>query len=317
MDELRGDQAVWRFDGETVAIRYNTKWFTDALLKKLGQCEVPVHVVDSVDFRPGAGKKKGWILHLHLKDRTDPYSASGAELGKNTRPFMLTGPAKTELLAEYYADQIAFSVDNATVSAPPDAATRLVPQPPLHIQTSEGTAVFNGSTVRLVWSGSEASSRKRKQQRREYPLADIASVEWIPSDGWEYGYLRVVTRDEAGRAAEKPKHDFACLLFDEGAETVSTLLMAATVTAHLWAHGEDRTHGLDPGKDQPLQVGSGTDHPLPLDPGQDAPETAENGTPVDTAWVYEQIEALGGLHDKGVLTDDEFTNKKAELLDRI
>ncbi|WP_344074910.1 SHOCT domain-containing protein, partial [Nocardiopsis metallicus] len=37
----------------------------------------------------------------------------------------------------------------------------------------------------------------------------------------------------------------------------------------------------------------------------------------DTAWIFEQIERLGDLHAKGLLTDEEFSAKKAELLDRI
>src|SRR5699024_3649763 len=37
----------------------------------------------------------------------------------------------------------------------------------------------------------------------------------------------------------------------------------------------------------------------------------------DTEWVYVQIERLGELKEKGLLTEEEFTAKKAELLDRI
>ncbi|PSK92973.1 putative oligomerization/nucleic acid binding protein [Murinocardiopsis flavida] len=304
MDELRGDRAVWRFDGESIAIRYTTRRFGDHLFKALVHCDMPVNAVAAVDFQPGAGRKKGWIMHLRLRERTDPYSVQGAALAKDLQPFLITGPAKTELLAEYYAEQIAFSVDNAAADPPPDTATRLVPQVPLHIQTSEGTAAFDGSVLRFVWSGSEAASRKRKQQRREFPLDAMTSVEWIPSDGWEYGHLRANVRDAADNVSAKPKNDFSCLLFDEGKETSASLLMAATVTAHLWAR-EGR-----PG------VGSGAGRPPALESG-DAAAPAPAGPATDTGWIYAQIEALGGLHAKGVLTDDEFTAKKAELLGRI
>jgi hypothetical protein len=33
--------------------------------------------------------------------------------------------------------------------------------------------------------------------------------------------------------------------------------------------------------------------------------------------IFSAIERLGGLHEKGVLTDEEFAQKKVELLDRL
>jgi hypothetical protein len=39
--------------------------------------------------------------------------------------------------------------------------------------------------------------------------------------------------------------------------------------------------------------------------------------PLPPADIYQAIEQLGNLKDKGVLTDDEFSSKKAELLSRI
>lgn len=302
MDELRGDQATWRFDGESVSIRYHTGWFKDHLLKALGRCEVPVSAIASVDFRAKAARKKGWTMRLHLRERADPYAAVGAMLSEGSQPFRLTGPAKTELLAEYCADQIAFAAQQAAesgVGMRPDEATRFVPRLPAHIQTSEGTAAFDGSTVRLVWSGSEASSRKRKAQRREFPFTEVTGVEWVPSDGWEYGYLRVVTSDAAPRTEAKPKNDLSCLLCDEGEEGAGALLMAATVTAHLWARD-----------------GGGPPRPeLGARPGQEI--EAGDGPDSDTGWIYDQIRRLGDLHAEGILTDEEFAAKKAELLDRL
>ncbi|PRX91823.1 DUF4429 domain-containing protein [Allonocardiopsis opalescens] len=302
MDELRGDQAVWRFDGESIAIHYHTGAFKDPLLKKLGRCEVPVAAVASADFLVGGGRGKGWSLTLRLRERTDPFAAAGAMLAKRSQPFRLTGPAKTELLAEYHADQIGFAAGQAAdigPGAPPAVATRLVPPLPLHIQTSEGAAAFDGTAVRLVWSGSDASARKRKRQRAEFPLADIANVEWVPSDGWEYGYLRVVARGEAAEAPTKPKHDFSCLLCDEGEEGAAALLMAATVTAHLWAAEAEPRPEIEAA--------------APAEPA--AITAAPAGQ--DNEWVYQQIERLGRLHAQGILTDEEFSAKKAELLARI
>ncbi|MFW6641416.1 DUF4429 domain-containing protein [Nocardiopsis algeriensis] len=237
MDELRGDRATWRFDGETVAIRYHTGRFKDPMLKELGHCEVPVAAIASVGFILSDSRRKRWTLDLRLRERTDPYAAAGAMLAEKSQPFRLVGPAKTELVAEYLSDQLRFAAERAAEkgAAPADLATRLVPPLPFHIQTEEGTAAFDGATVRLIWAGSAASPRKKKAHRREIALSDVTGAEWVPSDGWEYGHLRVTTTEAVQTPVTKPKHDLSCLLSNEGREDALTLMMAATVTAHVWA----------------------------------------------------------------------------------
>ncbi|WP_435107548.1 DUF4429 domain-containing protein [Nocardiopsis synnemataformans] len=339
MDDLRGDQAVWRFDGETVAIRYETQgWSRDPLLTRIGQLELPVAAIAEVDFQPGAGRRKGWVLQLRLHERTDPYAAVGAMLKEKSQPFRLTGQASGELVAEYLADQIRFAAGQHTDPPAPDTATRLVPRLPLHIQTAEGTATMDGDGVRLTWSGAEASGRKRKAQRREYGISEITGAEWVPSDGWEWGYLRVTTGRSASEGSGKPKQDLDVLLAYVGAQRYDTLLMAATITAHVWARGRpgpgdggkrdaasrlrDPRWWLDTAArsvDQlrALPVGSGTkDTGRGPDPeAAAAPGEAAGGA--DTEWIFRQIESLGELHARGLLTDEEFSAKKAELLGRI
>jgi hypothetical protein len=348
MDDLRGNQAVWRFDGETVAIRYEAQgWFKDPLLKRIGQLELPVAAIAEVDFQPGAGPRKGWLLQLRLHERTDPYAAVGAMLKEKSQPFRLTGQASGELVAEYLADQIRFAAEQSGPPAP-DTAVRLVPRLPFHIQTGEGTATLDGSTVRLVWSGGEASGRKRRAQRREYDLSEITGVDWAPSDGWEWGYMRLVTAGTGGGDTGKPKQDLHALVADEGAEGYDTLLMAAAVTAHVWAaeaSGPDAREGRgvaarlrDPrwwldaaarstGQLRALSAGpaaSDADTGRSAGPeagaaspprAVDAPGEA-SGRP-DNEWIFQQIERLGELHARGLLTDEEFSAKKAELLGRI
>ncbi|MCP3014284.1 DUF4429 domain-containing protein [Nocardiopsis dassonvillei] len=348
MDDLRGNQAVWRFDGETIAIRYEAQgWFKDPLLKRIGQLELPVAAIAEVDFQPGAGPRKGWLLQLRLHERTDPYAAVGAMLKEKSQPFRLTGQASGELVAEYLADQIRFAAEQSGPPAP-DTAVRLVPRLPFHIQTAEGTATLDGSTVRLVWSGGEASGRKRRAQRREYDLSEITGVDWAPSDGWEWGYMRLVTADTGGGDTGKPKQDLHALVADEGAEGYDTLLMAAAVTAHVWAaeaSGPDAREGrgvaarlrdprwwLDAAARSTGQLRALSAGPAASDadtgrsagpeagaasPPQavDAPGEAD-GRP-DNEWIFQQIERLGELHARGLLTDEEFSAKKAELLGRI
>ncbi|MDJ0395685.1 SHOCT domain-containing protein [Rhodococcus sp. G-MC3] len=65
--------------------------------------------------------------------------------------------------------------------------------------------------------------------------------------------------------------------------------------------------------------------PQPFAPQQETPPPAafqpaaqsNQATPMDLAEVTSAIEALASLHGKGILTDDEFFTKKAELLKRI
>lgn len=358
MDELRGDQAVWVFDSETVRIRFETKgWFKSPLFKLLGSLELPVGAVREVDFRLGAGRKKGWILNLRLHDRMDPYAAVGAMLDDKYQPFRLTGPAKSELIAEYLADQLGFAAEQAALPDP-RAVLDLVPSPPLHVLTSEGTARFDTDGLSLVWSGGYASGYKKKKQRREFDLAEITGVEWAPVDDWGWGFVRVVSGRWGRSADAKPRNDLNVLRAGaEGNEIHQAFLLAATVTAYLWAREDTDRRALDSAvMDTEETPPAGFDDPrwwkdtarnavealrgprltfnLPGRSGNASSEVGEDepkdrrepvlepapdrkGEPVDTTWIFEQIERLGDLHAKGLLTDEEFGDKKAELLDRI
>lgn len=283
MEELRGDQAIWQFDGATVRIRYHTTWTNNAMLKRLIRAELPLPAVSAVVLRPRE-KRQRWRLRLQLRERADPYAAVGGTLAGKVQPFELTGPPKTALLAEYWADQANFALEQADPGpVPPDAALGVVPPVPLHIQTAEGTGGFDGAVVRLQWSGSSAPRGKRRHGHREYPLSSLAGVEWVPSDGWEYGHLRLLPREPSAGMPGAPKQDLYCLRCNEGNEGLDTLLLAATITAHLWAAGSGQPTSTDP----------------------------------DSTVIYERIRQLGRLHDDGILTDEEFAAKKAELLDRL
>ncbi len=47
------------------------------------------------------------------------------------------------------------------------------------------------------------------------------------------------------------------------------------------------------------------------------PGSSEAVRPPDTSSVYEAIERLAALRAKGILTEEEYASKKAELLSRI
>jgi hypothetical protein len=55
----------------------------------------------------------------------------------------------------------------------------------------------------------------------------------------------------------------------------------------------------------------------PSDPSPQSAPTPASGGSGDSAAILTAIESLAGLHERGILSDDEFTSKKAELLGRI
>ncbi len=63
-------------------------------------------------------------------------------------------------------------------------------------------------------------------------------------------------------------------------------------------------------------AGAVTPIPVPVPPLVPVPEPAQ-AAPVGGEDIIASIERLGGLRDKGILTEEEFTTKKAELLARL
>lgn len=173
MEELRGDRTTWMFDGESVRCLPGRS--RDPLPRALNGWELPVSAVVGVDLTTRQRRGR-WVLRLRLRDQVDPYAAVGATLATGGTLFQLTGPPKRELLAEYWAGMVRDAASRAEAT-PRDAARHLVPPVPLHIQTAEGRGAFDGTSVVLTWSGSQATSRKRREQRREYSLAALRAVE--------------------------------------------------------------------------------------------------------------------------------------------
>jgi hypothetical protein len=89
MDELAGDQGTWHWDGESVRIRYRQGRRTDRLLRRLGQCQVPLAALATVEFHPRVTRRR-WSLRMVLREGADPYAAVGAYLTPRAWPFRLT-----------------------------------------------------------------------------------------------------------------------------------------------------------------------------------------------------------------------------------
>ncbi|WP_278314012.1 DUF4429 domain-containing protein [Lolliginicoccus levis] len=291
MYELRGRNAVWTIDTDTVTIEFDSGRRSDPFYRGLGRLVVPVSFIEAVDVQPGQ-RREPWVARLRLAAGLDPFASAGASLSADRQPFALVGENGTdELVARFHADAIMQAAEFARDSAPgpisENAITSLVPPVPFHIQTWEGTASCDARSVTLTWPGARIPSPKKLHQRQEIALAGIARAEWVPQDGDADAILRLVPR-EPGREALSPRNDLHCLLGRAGEEEARLLLMAATITAHARA--------AEPTKRE---------------------AAAATTASVEPSEIYDRIRELGKLHGDGILTDAEFTAKKKELLDRL
>lgn len=289
MEEVHGHHAIWRFDEETLRVAFGAGRKVPQLYKALGHCELPLAAVKDVDFDPG-DRKRGWRLRLRLMDGADPYTYLDTT-GKASTPLLLTGPHDRELVTEYFADQLTASSRYArqTLDGPIDpaeVARGLVARPPLQVRTAEGSASFDGDRVRLQWDGWLASTPKEREQAREYRLSEIESVSWVPQVDFDEGHLRVLLRGVSLSEATDLENDFFTLVSHGLKGSDETLLMAATVNSHI-AREQERAE-------------------------------LEAAAPVDgDEAIFAKIRELGRLHAEGLLTEDEFSTKKAELLGRL
>jgi hypothetical protein len=300
MEELRGHHGTWRFDLETLHIRFGSGRKVPGLLRALGQCSVPLAAVRDVEFDPG-NRKHGWRLRLRLMEGADPYlPLKTTGHAEDFTPLLLTGPRDRELVAEYCAERLTESVQYARdlLEVPLDpvqAAKGLVARLPFHARTGEGSAFFNGERLRLQWDGWIASTAKGEEEAREFPFEELECLQWFPAVGLEEGYLRVVLRGVAVSENLKLENDF-CTLASHGLKgSEESLLMAATVNTHI-ALAEEGT----------APEGAGA-----------LAEPAATRPADDSEAVFAKIRELGSLHAEGLLTDSEFSTKKAELLDRL
>jgi len=297
MEELRGRHGTWRLGPEELRLSFSGGRRVPALLKALGSCTVPLAAVADVDFDRG-DRKQGWRLRVRLVDGADPYADLGASESEDLTPLLLTGTHDKELIAEYFADQISASarMERETAERTDTAAVSrsLVVRLPFHARTGEGSAVFDGSRVRLNWDGFFASTAKQTEEYREYPLTEIERAAWQPQVDLNEGWLRIVLRGVTIPEATDISHDFFTLATHGTKGSEEAFLMAATVNAHLAGDGAG-----EGGAGPELIESAGT-------------TGSDNGEA-----VFAKIRELGRLRDEGLVTDEEFAAKKAELLARI
>ena len=277
-DVLAGFHAAWEFESDSVLIRYERGIRTPKLFQALGERRIPLEAVSGVTLTPG--KRGTVVLRVEPRPGADPLmEAAAGQLKEGCDPYRLVLPADKETLAEYYADEL-----RALLKEDDEPAERfLVPAPevPLQFKAYDGKASFDGRTVHFRWFWTGASSAKWKAGDQSFPVSELTGVEWRSPEVFE-GHLRLL-RGEPGPV--QADQDPAAVVFGLGYGPVhESLPFAAAVLAAVRQRG-----------------------PAAAVPAASVPRR-------DPADIAERIRHLGELHQAGLVTDEEFSVKKAELL---
>ncbi len=276
-DVLAGFHAAWEFESDSVLIRYERGMRTPKLFQALGERRVPFEAIEGVTLTPG--RRGTVVLRAEPRPGADPLmEAAAGQLKESCDPYRLVLPAERETLAEYYADELR---DRLTESGPAERHLVAAPGTPRQFKAYDGKASFDGTSVSFRWFWTGASSAKWKAGDQRFPVGELSGVEWRSPEVFE-GHLRLLHRDAAAPPAQ-PDQDPAAVVFGLGYGPVhESLPFAAAVLAAVR-----------------------TSEPVP------AVAAAPRRDPADIA---DRIRHLGELHQAGLVTDEEFSVKKAELL---
>ncbi|MEN2418983.1 DUF4429 domain-containing protein [Streptomyces rimosus] len=293
-DVLAGFHAVWEFDTDSVLIRFERGIRRPKLFQALGERRVPYEALKSVELTPG--RRGTVVLRAVPRPGADPLlEAAAGQLKEDLDPYRLVLPAEREVLAEYYRDELRGAL-GPDAARPAEKHLVTAPEPPLTFKAYDGKASFDGSAVAFRWFWTGASSAKWKCGDQSFPVDGLAGVEWRSPEGGAgvlsgNGYLRLVEKGAEGRRPGEADQDPASVVFGLGYGPVhESLPFAAAVLQAVRAAGPD---------------------------GDAAPRRAvrpRDDTRRDPADIADRIRQLGELHTAGLLTDAEFTSKKAELL---
>ncbi|AXE85602.1 hypothetical protein C1703_11360 [Streptomyces sp. Go-475] len=277
-DVLAGFHAAWEFESDSVLIRYERGIRTPKLFQALGERRVPLEAIAGVTLT--RGKRGTVVLRVEPRPGADPLmEAAAGQLKESGDPYRLVLPAEREVLAEYYADELRGLL---TESGPADRFLVEPPKGPLSFKAYDGKATFDGRTVSFRWFWTGASSAKWKAGDQNFSVGELNGVEWRSPEVFE-GHLRLLRR-ETGAPAVQADQDPAAVVFGLGYGPVhESLPFAAAVLSAV------RTSS----------------------PVAAVPAAAARRDPADIA---ERIRHLGELHQAGLVTDEEFSVKKAELL---
>lgn len=291
-DVLAGIHSTWEFETDSVLIRFERGIRTPKLFHVLGERRIPYEALSTAELAPG--RRRGTVvLRLTPREGADPLiDVAAGQLRERSDPYRLVLPADRGVLAEHYLDEVR-NLLPADAEEPAEHYLVDVPPPPLSFKAYDGKAQFDGQAVTFRWSWTGASSTKWKAGDQTYPVAELRGVEWRSPEDFN-GYLRLLPREDGGDDERlEAEHDPAAVMFGLGYGLVhESLPLAASVLAAV-RFAETVSASASP---------------------PHARETAAEAGRPDPADIAERIRHLGELHSAGLLTDDEFGSKKAELL---
>jgi hypothetical protein len=294
-DVLAGTHSTWEFDTDSVLIRFERGIRTPKLFHVLGERRIPYEALSQVELAPG-GRRGTVVLRAEPRAGADPLmEAAAGQLKDGCDPYRLVLPAQRETLADYYATELR-SVLSADAGEPAPHHMVAAPPPPHSFKAFDGKASFDGQTVFFRWFWTGASSSKWKAGDQSFQVGDLEGVEWR-SPEIAGGHLRVLPR--AGRAPEAAEADKdpASVVFGVGYGLVhESLPFAASVLEAVRAAGPEES--AEAAASPAAGHGSRGTRPGRSDPAD----------------IAERIRHLGELHGAGLLTEDEFSKKKADLL---
>ncbi|MGP3976982.1 DUF4429 domain-containing protein [Streptomyces sp. 8N114] len=287
-DVLAGIHSTWEFDSDSVLIRFERGIRTPKLFQVLGERRVPYEALSAVELAPG-GKRGTVVLRAVPREGADPLlEAAAGQLKESSDPYRLVLPAERETLADYYATELRAALPGETAK-PAEHYLVAAPAAPQSFKAYDGKASFDGKVVAFRWFWTGASTAKWKAGDQFFPVGELEDVEWRSPEGLS-GHLRL--RPRGAEMLAEADQDPASVVFGLGYGPVyESLPFAASVL--------EAVRAADPVRElQNIRTPPAAPQPHRSDPAD----------------VAERIRHLGELHDAGLLTDDEFTAKKAELL---
>ncbi|MGW4232673.1 DUF4429 domain-containing protein [Streptomyces sp. NPDC004980] len=275
----------WSFDGDAVRVVPGSK--VHPVRQDLGEFAVPLRALAGISFEPD---RRGGRLRLRLRTGACPVlRAADGRLKDASDPYQLVVEKDRTGVAEYLVDEVRNALLIEQVPAGP-VDRFLLPGPALPVSGGggDGTASFDGETVRLTWNWKAAES-KLSGGAVAFPVSEVTGVRWLPALGLENGWLRFETG--RGPTSGPAKFDpYALELWGLSKKEYATVLVAAAVLARLPETGA-------------------------------AVETAPAGAAVPPADDHDvllrRLRELGELHRAGILTDDEFSTAKQAVLKRL
>lgn len=314
-DVLAGIHATWEFDTDSVLIRFERGIRTPRLLQSLRERRVPHAALSSVTLTPG--KRGTVVLRAVPRPGADPLlEAAAGQLKDGCDPYRLVLPAERGTLAEYYADELRARL-GPEADEPADRFLVAAPEAPMRFKAYDGRASFDGDRISFRWFWTGASSEKWKAGDQTFPVTELSGVEWRSPEAFE-GYLRLVPR---GPAPSGPATGTGA---GPAATGPGAGLLTSTAPSALPMQARPARADQDPAA-VIFGLGYGPVHEsLPFAAAVLESVRMKQSAPVaaalvgagrrDPADIAERIRHLGELHQAGLVTDDEFSAKKAQLL---